>query len=67
MTARPAPPLRIALAVIEEADVVAVVSRRLSQARQVAAEYAVGYATTDLADVLNIWGRWLDLLPLNNV
>jgi len=67
MTARILPPLRIALAgagafgrkhldalaVIEEADVVAVVSRRLHQARQVAAEYAVGYATTDLTDVLD--------------
>ena len=67
MTARPVPPLRIALAgagafgrkhlgalaVIEEADVVAVVSRRLHQAREVAAEYGVGYATTDLADVLD--------------
>jgi 2-hydroxy-4-carboxymuconate semialdehyde hemiacetal dehydrogenase len=67
MTAPPGPPLRIALAgagafgrkhldalaAIKEADVVAVVSRRLHQARQVAAEYAVGYATTDLADVLS--------------
>jgi 2-hydroxy-4-carboxymuconate semialdehyde hemiacetal dehydrogenase len=67
MTAPPGPPLRIALAgagafgrkhldalaAINDARVAAVVSRRLDQARQVAAEYGVQLATTDLAEVLD--------------
>ena len=66
MTAPPAPPLRIALAgagafgrkhldalaAINDARVAAIVSRRLDQARQVAAEYGAQLATTDLAEVL---------------
>ncbi len=42
-----------ALAAIDDARVAAVVSRRLDQARQVAAEYGAQLATTDLAEVLD--------------
>jgi 2-hydroxy-4-carboxymuconate semialdehyde hemiacetal dehydrogenase len=42
-----------ALARIEDADVVAVVSRRLAQAEEVAASYGVPFATEELRDVLD--------------
>ena len=41
-----------ALARIDDVEVTAVVSRRLEQAREVAANYGAGFAGTELADVL---------------